>query len=936
MDTAALYRDLVDTAAEATWVVDLDAATVLASAGVTTMHGAPPPARVADVLDDDGRAWIAEVMDAARARTPLPASLETVWRRADRSARWVEARALLVATEPPVVVLRFADRTEQRATLAALRASEAELADQAHQNELMQAVASAANEAATLLDVLRHARDLVLLHDDWERARAFVPTDEGLSAVQVSEEQAAEDAADPRSPAELELAERCRDLRAPLWDERRLTLAFPVLLGEEVCAVVSITSAPPLYRHAMIERMAVQVAEQLARVADRERTRRELSSARDEAMEASRQKSDFLATMSHEIRTPLNGVIGLNDLLLRSGLTTEQHRLASGVQVASRALLGVINDILDFSKIEAGRLDLEELDFEVRPLLDQVGHMLAQTARARGLDLVVSCHPAVPAVLRGDPTRLAQVVTNLVSNAVKFTERGGVIVRATTRAVDDRLRLDVEVSDTGVGVAAEKVERLFDAFTQADASTTRLYGGTGLGLAISREIAEAMGGDIVYQPNLGGGSIFTLRVLMDPARGDDVVGDEDALARELLSGRRALVVDDTEHNRLILEEQLGWWGVACDSAASAQEGLALLSARHAEGSQPYDAVLLDLAMPETDGLDLARRIRASAAFDEVRLLMLTSVTAVDPDEVREAGVDDLLTKPVLSSVLRTALSALLGGADADAPPAAPAAPARGRVLVVEDNPVNQMVATGLLTALGYECETAADGLAALEAFGASTFDAVLMDVQMPRMDGYAATRALRETDAGRHVPVIAMTAAAIEGERDRCLAAGMDDFLTKPVDPLALGEALARWTGQEPDEPVAAPPSGPDGAAGVLDEDRLTMLVEVDPDSTEYLQRAIGNFLRGWPEALAGVQRALDDADADEAFRLLHRLAGGALNLGVLAGEDVRALEERARAGDLDAVAAGLGTTRQRLTVASRALEQRLASLQERDYRPSA
>ena len=348
-----------------------------------------------------------------------------------------------------------------------------------------------------------------------------------------------------------------------MWDDDRLTIAFPVSYADEVCAVVTITSAPPLSRFELIESMVEQVAVQLGRVAERERAERALADARDGAMEASRQKSEFLATMSHEIRTPLNGVIGLNDLLLRTGLDADQLRLASGVQVASRALLAIINDVLDFSKIEAGMLELERLDFEVRAVFDQVASMLAEAARAKGLELIVSCHPDVPEVLAGDPTRLAQVLTNLGSNAVKFTETGEVFVRATaTPRADGGTLLHVSVADTGVGVPEGDVESLFEAFTQADASTTRRYGGTGLGLAISREIVDALGGRIGLHPNPGGGTVFWFTAEFGEPTGPGVDPD-DEYARSWLAGRRVLVVDDNDHNRLILEEQLARWKVRC-------------------------------------------------------------------------------------------------------------------------------------------------------------------------------------------------------------------------------------------------------------------------------------------------------------------------------------------------------------------------------------
>ena len=399
--------------------------------------------------------------------------------------------------------------------------AEAALQDQVTQNVLLQAVATAANEARSLEDLLGQGQLLVLLHDDWERARAYLPTDDaqGVVPLYIHDEDRDADALDRAgTDAELQLANRAFHDRASVWDEARLTIAFPVSYADEVCAVIAIRSAPPLYRHDMITAMVEQVGVQMGRVAERERAELELATARDAAMEASRQKSEFLATMSHEIRTPLNGVIGLNDLLMRTPLSADQLRLASGVQVASRALLSVINDVLDFSKIEAGKLQLERLDFEVRAVFDQVAGLLAEQAHSKGLELIVSCHPDVPEVLAGDPTRLAQVLTNLGSNAVKFTEQGEVFVRATAGpGADGRTVLRVEVSDTGVGIADDDIGQLFDPFTQADASTTRVYGGTGLGLAISREIVEALGGDIGLEPNPGGGSVFWFTATFDRA-----------------------------------------------------------------------------------------------------------------------------------------------------------------------------------------------------------------------------------------------------------------------------------------------------------------------------------------------------------------------------------------------------------------------------------
>jgi PAS domain S-box-containing protein len=823
---------------------------------------------------------------------------------------WTRGRGVCVRDDAgtPVSI----SGTHQDITEAKL--AEEALEDAFVQNALLQAVAVAANEARRLEDVLTHARSLVLLHDDWERARGFLPAADGsgVVALHVSDEDRAADAATPEiSASELALANRSYRERASVWDDARLTIAFPISFADEVCAVITITSAPPLYRHDMIRSMVEQVAVQLGRVAERERAEAELAAARDEAMEASRQKSEFLATMSHEIRTPLNGVIGLNDLLLRTGLDAEQLRLSSGVQVASRALLSVINDILDFSKIEAGRLELELLDFEVRPVFDQVAGVLGQTARGKGLELMISCHPDVPETLAGDPTRLAQVLTNLGSNAVKFTEHGEVFIRATSEPADEgRTLLRVEVEDTGMGVPDGDAQHLFDPFTQADASTTRVYGGTGLGLAISREIVEALGGRIGVRPNPRGGSVFWFTALFDAPSGG-VVDPEDERARLRLGGRRMLVVDDNDHNRQILAEQLARWDARSVEAADADGALAALHAALAEGD-PFDGVLLDLAMPRRDGLDLAEEIRRDPRFAELPLLMLTSVSAPDADRVRGARISECLTKPVLAGVLRTALLRRLGGETAQPVPERPATPDGGRhhVLVVEDNPVNQMVAVGVLAALGYRATTADDGVLALEALQRERFDAVLMDVQMPRMDGYAATRAIREREGtGPRLPVIAMTAAAVEGERERCLAAGMDDFLTKPVDPGALIAVLATWLDGAPVTHTAAARSRPSDAvrqAGPngLDLDRIDELRDLDPGDTSYLDRAIGNFVRNSPTVLTTIREACVSGDVETLKQVSHKLAGGALNLGVTAaGRLAQQVEQAADTGSTEGVA---------------------------------
>ncbi|ABL81487.1 MULTISPECIES: response regulator [unclassified Nocardioides] len=901
------------------WEWDLAPDEIWGSEELCALYGLDPelfPASYADFLEivhEDDRGAVDE---AVRGALEAPSDFVFVARvrTADGAWVWTRGRGVSLADADGRVASMYG--THQDITETKL--AEIALEDQVRQNVLLQAMATAANEAATLEDVLLQARHLVLLHDDWVRGRAFVPTEDRRAVVALhvtGEDQAADLAAPAQAAADLALANRAFLERGSVWDEDRLTIAFTVAHGDEVVAVLTITSAPPLHRFELIEAMVEQVGVQLGRVAERERAQRELADARDVAMAASRQKSEFLATMSHEIRTPLNGVIGLNDLLLRTPLDPDQLRLASGVQVASRALLGVINDILDFSKIEAGKLELERLDFEVRGVFDQVASLLGEAARAKGLELIVSCHSEVPEVLRGDPTRLAQVITNLGSNAVKFTEEGEVFIRATASpGPAGRTRLHVSVTDTGVGVPANDVGELFEAFIQADASTTRRFGGTGLGLAISREIVQALGGEIGMEPNPGGGSVFWFTADLESPGGPRVDAD-DEYARSWLSGRRVLVVDDNQHNRLILEEQLGWWRIRVAAASSADEAEQAVAAAHAAGD-PFEAVLLDLSMPGRDGLDLARSLRAEPSYD-LRVIMLASGSTPSAWDLRTAGIVACLTKPVLGAEVRAALLRHLAGVEPrpepELPVVGPDPGPRARVLVVEDNEVNQLVAVGLLEALGYRARVAEDGAAALTALAEEHFDLVLMDVQMPRMDGYAATRAIRagESDGRSRLPVVAMTAAAVEGERERCVAAGMDDFLTKPVDAGALAAVLDQWVGTRSG---SVPRSvrvvseeqnrGPDDALEGLTLDRLDELRDLDPDNTAYLDRAIGNFVANTPGTLESIRAAVAADDAATLKQVVHKLAGGALNLGVTrAGRTAQQIELIADTGTTDGAA---------------------------------
>ena len=522
------------------------------------------------------------------------------------------------------------------------------------------------------------------------------------------------------------------------------------------------------------------------------RTRRELAAARDVAVEASRSKSTFLATMSHEIRTPMNGVIGLTGLLQSTELDERQRQYADGVHSAANALMTIINDILDFSKVEAGRLDLETIDFDLVRVVEEVAELIAEPAQAKGLELLAYCSPELPTGLRGDPSRLRQVLLNLAGNAVKFTARGEVVVRAGLESgTEDALVVRFEVTDTGTGIEEADRERLFEPFSQGDSSTTRRYGGTGLGLAISEHLVTAMGGQIGVESRPGLGSTFWFTLPLGLAQ--DLPSSTPRGSDEM-AGLRVLVVDDNQTNRMILNDQLSAWGLNVDLAESGPDALKMLTDAQHTG-QPFDLAVLDLCMPDMDGLELAQRISSHTELTGLGMALLTSGGDITQAEARSVGITASMTKPVQLSRLRATLHDIIGTRREATTLPVPHTPAgRGRILVVEDGEINQLVAVGILEHLGYTAEVADDGLGALSAMGRTRFDAVLMDVQMPGMDGFEATTEIRRLESDvHHTPIIAMTASATKQDRDRCLASGMDDYISKPVNPHALETTLDRW-----------------------------------------------------------------------------------------------------------------------------------------------
>ena len=669
----------------------------------------------------------------------------------------------------------------------------------------------------------------------------------------------------------------------------------------------------------------------------------DILAAQKKAEAADHAKSEFLAIMSHEIRTPLNGVLGMNELLLHSKLNSSQRRHAETAMSSATTLLGIINSILDFSKIESGQLALEKINFNLRELVEELGAAFAERAHTKGLELIVSIPVNTPTELIGDPHRLRQVITNLLGNAIKFTRVGEVVLHIETANIGlDEVFLRVEIRDTGMGISADKQEHIFEAFRQVDGSITRRYGGTGLGLSICKQLVELMGGHINVDSPPGQGTIFWFIVPL----GKQTQAAQASNVLPKLSNTRILIVNDNDTNCEILEHLLAAWDVTTHAAADGTHALAMLR-RWAHDGRPCDVAILDMHMPDMDGLTLAHAIKRDAALKDTRLVLLCStLVAGNSEECKQTGFVCQISKPVRQMELHQCLVSAISKKDGpcqvqDTEIATPQiAQLNGRVLLVEDNPVNQELALAMMDMMGCTVDVAYCGSQAVEAFEQSRFDVILMDCQMPDMDGFETTSIIRhqETKKGQaRTPIVAITAHALRGDKGRCLEAGMDDYLSKPFSFDQLYVMLSRWMGNHAAAITAKVRSATNSQAerhmthndaSILNTNRLDAIHSLQkPGAPSIVRKIITGYLDNSAELIKELAERITLHDIDSMVRLAHTLKSTSSNVGADKLTALsKALEEQARNHNLAGAKQSLANIRTVHKAVVEALENKLGN----------